>query len=210
MSSVIPHDHVRTTTATTITRTAIPAASCAGSPPPTTRTSARCTCGSRSPCSWSAACMALTIRAELFEPGLQLVKPEFFNQLTTLHGLIMIFGAIMPAAVGFANWQIPMMIGAPDMAFARMNNWSFWLLPFGGHAADRLVLRARRRPPARLDLYAPLSVQARHGHGPDDLRHPHHGRVVDHGLDQHHHHHPQHARARHDADEDAAVRAGPG
>ena len=73
--------------------------------------------------------MALAIRAELFQPGLQVVDPEFFNQLTTLHGLIMVFGAIMPAASGFANWQIPMMIGAPDMAFARMNNWSFWLLP---------------------------------------------------------------------------------
>ena len=41
--------------------------------------------------------------------------------------------------------MIPMQIGAPDMAFARMNNWSFWLLPPGGAAADRLVLRARRR-----------------------------------------------------------------
>ena len=89
--------------------------------------------------------MALVIRAELFQPGLQFVDPEFFNQLTTMHGLIMVFGAIMPAFVGFANWQIPMMIGAPDMAFARMNNWSFWLLPFAGAAADRLVLRAGRR-----------------------------------------------------------------
>src|SRR3954469_2770397 len=73
--------------------------------------------------------LALTIRTELFEPGLQIVNAEFFNSLTTLHGLVMIFGAIMPAAVGFANWQVPLMIGAPDMAFARMNNWSFWLLP---------------------------------------------------------------------------------
>ena len=59
--------------------------------------------------------MALTIRAELFQPGLQIVHPEFFNQLTTMHGLIMVFGAIMPAFVGFANWQIPMMIGAPAL-----------------------------------------------------------------------------------------------
>lgn len=73
--------------------------------------------------------MALLIRAELFQPGLQVVEPEVFNSLTTLHGLIMVFGAIMPAFVGFANWQVPMMIGAPDMAFPRMNNWSFWLLP---------------------------------------------------------------------------------
>src|SRR6266545_480896 len=75
--------------------------------------------------------LALGIRAELFQPGLQFWQPEFFNQLTTMHGLIMVFGAIMPAFVGFANWQVPMMIGAPDMAFARLNNWSFWLLPVG-------------------------------------------------------------------------------
>ena len=72
--------------------------------------------------------LALLIRAELFQPGLQLVNPELFNQFTTMHGLIMVFGAIMPAFVGFANWMIPLQIGASDMAFARMNNFSFWLL----------------------------------------------------------------------------------
>ena len=76
--------------------------------------------------------MAMVIRAELFQPGLQLVDPNFFNQMTTMHGLIMVFGAIMPAFVGLANWLIPMMIGAPDMALPRMNNWSFWILPFAG------------------------------------------------------------------------------
>jgi len=73
--------------------------------------------------------LALMIRVELFQPGLQFFNPEFFNQLTTMHGLMMVFGAIMPAFVGFANWMIPLQIGAPDMAFARMNNFSFWLLP---------------------------------------------------------------------------------
>jgi len=72
--------------------------------------------------------MALLLRAELFQPGLQLINPEFFNSLTTVHGLVMVFGAIMPAWVGFANWLIPMQIGAADMAFPRMNNWSFWLV----------------------------------------------------------------------------------
>ena len=72
--------------------------------------------------------MALLIRAELFQPGLQFLNPEFFNSLTTVHGLVMVFGAIMPAWVGFANWLIPMQIGAADMAFPRMNNWSFWLV----------------------------------------------------------------------------------
>ena len=50
--------------------------------------------------------LALLLRAELFQPGLQLWEPHFFNQLTTMHGLIMVFGAIMPAFVGFANWQV--------------------------------------------------------------------------------------------------------
>ncbi len=68
--------------------------------------------------------MALLIRSELFQPGLQLMQPEFFNQMTTLHGVIMVFGAIMPAFVGMANWLIPMMVGAPDMALPRINNWN--------------------------------------------------------------------------------------
>ncbi|MDW2406246.1 cbb3-type cytochrome c oxidase subunit I, partial [Vibrio sp. 1262-1] len=74
--------------------------------------------------------MAMVIRAELFQPGLQLVDPQFFNQMTTVHGLVMVFGAVMPAFTGLANWMIPMMIGAPDMALPRMNNLSFWILPF--------------------------------------------------------------------------------
>jgi cytochrome c oxidase subunit 1 len=103
--------------------------------------------------------MALTIRAELFQPGLQIVRPEVFNQLTTMHGLIMVFGAIMPAFVGFANWQVPMMIGAPDMAFARMNNWSFWLLPPAAILLVTSFLAPGGATGAGWTLYAPLSVQ---------------------------------------------------
>jgi cytochrome c oxidase subunit 1 len=73
---------------------------------------------------------AMVVRAELLQPGLQFVEPLTFNQMTTMHALVMIFGAVMPAFVGLANWMIPMMIGAPDMALPRLNNWSFWLLPF--------------------------------------------------------------------------------
>jgi cytochrome c oxidase subunit 1 len=103
--------------------------------------------------------LALGIRAELFKPGLQVWNPEFFNQLTTMHGIIMVFGAIMPAFVGFANWLVPMQVGAPDMAFARMNNWSFWLLPF---AAALLVISffvPGGATGAGWTLYAPLTVQ---------------------------------------------------
>src|SRR4030095_13028626 len=77
-----------------------------------------------------AGAMAMVIRAELFQPGIQLLHPEFYNQMVTLHGLVMVFGAVMPAFVGLANWMIPLMIGAPDMALPRVNNFSFWLLPF--------------------------------------------------------------------------------
>ena len=103
--------------------------------------------------------MALVIRAELFQPGLQIVDPVFYNGLTTMHGLIMVFGAIMPAFVGFANWQIPMMIGAPDMAFARMNNWSFWILPFAGSLLIMSFFVEGGAPGVGWTLYAPLTVQ---------------------------------------------------
>jgi cytochrome c oxidase subunit 1 len=103
--------------------------------------------------------MALTIRAELFTPGLQIVQPEMFNQLVTMHGLIMVFGAIMPGFVGFANWQIPLMIGAPDMAFARMNNWSFWLLPPAAILLVSSFLVNGGATAAGWTLYTPLSIQ---------------------------------------------------
>ena len=57
--------------------------------------------------------MAMIIRLELFKPGLQFVDPQFYNSMVTMHALIMIFGVVMPAWTGFANWLIPMMIGAP-------------------------------------------------------------------------------------------------
>ncbi|MCK0510711.1 cytochrome c oxidase subunit I [Aromatoleum buckelii] len=107
----------------------------------------------------SGGVLALTIRAELFQPGLQIVQPEFFNQLTTMHGLVMIFGAIMPAFVGFANWQIPLMIGASDMAFARMNNWSFWLLPPAAILLIGSFFVPGGATAAGWTMYAPLSVQ---------------------------------------------------
>ena len=103
--------------------------------------------------------MAMVIRAELFKPGLQIVTPEFFNGLTTMHGLIMVFGAIMPAFVGFANWLIPMQIGAPDMAFARMNNWSFWILPFAATLLVLSLFMPGGAPGVGWTMYAPLTVQ---------------------------------------------------
>src|SRR3990172_3013453 len=105
--------------------------------------------------------MALIIRAELFQPGLQITDPHFFNQMTTLHALVMIFGGVMPAFVGFANWQLPLMIGAPDMALPRMNNWSFWILPFAFTLLLSTVFMQGQGggPSAGWTISPPLSVQ---------------------------------------------------
>ncbi len=101
---------------------------------------------------------AMIIRAELFQPGLQLIEPAFFNQMTTMHGLIMVFGAIMPSFVGLANWLIPMMIGAPDMALPRMNNLSFWILPPTFLLLASTLFMEGGAPAAGWTFYAPLST----------------------------------------------------
>src|SRR5436853_5375028 len=103
--------------------------------------------------------LALGIRAELFHPGLQFVNPQLFNQLTTMHGVIMVFGAIMPAFVGFANWMVPLQIGAADMAFARMNNFSFWLLIPAALSIVIAFFLPGGAPAAGWPLYAPLPLQ---------------------------------------------------
>ena len=103
--------------------------------------------------------LALGIRAELFQPGLQLVNPELFNQLTTMHGIIMVFGAIMPAFVGMANWVLPLQIGASDMAFARMNNFSFWLMIPAALLLVGSFFMPGGAPAAGWTLYAPLTLQ---------------------------------------------------
>ncbi|MFY7864966.1 cytochrome c oxidase subunit I [Roseateles sp.] len=103
--------------------------------------------------------LALCVRAELFQPGLQFFNPELFNQFTTMHGLIMVFGAIMPAFVGFANWMIPLQIGAGDMAFARMNNFSFWLMVPAAIMLVGSFFMPGGAPAAGWTLYAPLTLQ---------------------------------------------------
>jgi cytochrome c oxidase subunit 1 len=103
--------------------------------------------------------MAMVIRAELFQPGMQLVDPMFFNQMTTMHALIMIFGAVMPAFVGLANWMIPLQIGAPDMALPRMNNFSFWILPFAFTLLLGTLLVPGGGPAGGWTMYPPLSLQ---------------------------------------------------
>ncbi len=103
--------------------------------------------------------MAMVIRAELFEPGLQFVDPAFFNSMTTMHALVMVFGAVMPAFVGLANWQIPLMIGAADMALPRMNNMSFWMLVAGVLLLASTLFMEGGAPNGGWTLYPPLVLQ---------------------------------------------------
>src|SRR5713101_7549346 len=75
---------------------------------------------------------AMIIRLQLAVPNNHLVSPQAFNQLFTMHGTTMIFLAAMPFIFGFANYLVPLMIGARDMAFPRLNSFGFWLTAFGG------------------------------------------------------------------------------
>ena len=107
--------------------------------------------------------MAMVIRLELFQPGLQFVDPGFFNQMTTVHALVMIFGAVMPAFVGLANWMLPLMIGGPDMALPRMNNWSFWILPFAFAMLLGTFFMDGGAPAGGWTIYPPLVLQGGNG-----------------------------------------------
>ena len=103
--------------------------------------------------------MSLVIRAELFQPGLQFVDPEFFNSMTTLHALVMIFGGVMPAFTGLANWMVPMMIGAGDLALPRVNNWGFWILPFAFALLLSTLFMDGGAPAGGWTMYPPLVLQ---------------------------------------------------
>ena len=76
--------------------------------------------------------IAMLIRAELAQPGTQIVDPSVYNGLFSTHAALMIFVFVIPVFAGIANYVLPLMIGAPDMAFPRLNALSFWMLPIAG------------------------------------------------------------------------------
>ncbi len=151
--------------------------------------------------------MALVIRVELFAPGLDVVPTnEQYNQLFTMHGTIMLLMFATPLFAGFANVAMPLQIGAPDVAFPRLNALAYWLFIFGSliavagfltpqgaaafgwiglrAAVEHDVLAGRRRQPLGL---RPRAERFRH-----DPR-----------CRQLHHHDHHDARARHDDVPDA-------
>src|SRR5204863_3853635 len=76
--------------------------------------------------------LAEVMRAELAQPGQQIVDPNTYYGLFSVHASLMIFLVIIPIFAGLANFVLPLMIGAPDMAFPRLNALSYWLLPVAG------------------------------------------------------------------------------
>ena len=76
--------------------------------------------------------LALVVRTELAQPGLQFVTASTYNELFTMHATFMIFLFVIPMLAGFGNYVVPLQIGAPDMAFPRINALSFWMLPLAG------------------------------------------------------------------------------
>src|SRR5271154_6518477 len=91
---------------------------------------------------------ALIIRIQLMRSHNNFVSPEVFNRMFTMHGTTMIFFVAMPVLFGFANYLVPLMIGARDMAFPRLNAFSFWLTLLGG-------LLLYPSPPGGSGLYGP-------------------------------------------------------
>src|SRR2546428_4380920 len=79
-----------------------------------------------------AGSMAAVIRAQLAVPNNSLVSPQVFNRLFTMHGTTMVFLVGMPIIAGLMNYLVPLMIGARDMAFPRLNAFGYWMTLFGG------------------------------------------------------------------------------
>src|SRR5437660_3043216 len=109
---------------------------------------------------------AAIMRVQLIRPHNDFVSPQVFNRMFTMHGTTMIFFVIMPMLFGFANYLVPLMIGARDMAFPRLNAFSFWMTAFGGlllyfsFLGGSGLYGAGNAPDVGWFAYAPLTARA--------------------------------------------------
>jgi cytochrome c oxidase subunit I+III len=101
-------------------------------------------------------CEALLVRLQLAVPRAAFLSPEAFNQIFTMHGTTMIFLVVMPVLTGMANYLVPLMIGARDVAFPRLNAMAYWLFPMGGFVLH-FSWMAGGAPNVGWFSYAPLS-----------------------------------------------------
>ena len=102
---------------------------------------------------------AVAMRVQLITPNNTFIGPQLFNQLFTMHGTTMVFLVGMPLITGFGNYLVPLMIGASDVAFPRLNAFGFWLVPLGGILLHYSFLTGSA-PNAGWFSYAPLSEKA--------------------------------------------------
>jgi cytochrome c oxidase subunit I len=113
-----------------------------------------------------AGCEALVIRIQLMFPHNHFVSPQVFNRMFTMHGTTMIFFVAVPVLFGFSNFLVPLMIGARDMAFPRLNAFSFWLTALGGlllyfsFLGGSGLYGAGNAPDVGWWAYAPLALKA--------------------------------------------------
>src|SRR5436309_5195129 len=102
--------------------------------------------------------LAMLMRAELAQPGMQFVTPHEFNGLFSVHATLLIFLFVIPVFAGLANFVLPLMIGAPDMAFPRLNALSYWMLPMAGLMMLMSFLAPGGSFASGWTAYAPLST----------------------------------------------------
>ncbi|MFC6083166.1 aa3-type cytochrome oxidase subunit I [Sphaerisporangium aureirubrum] len=115
-----------------------------------------------------AGLLAMVIRAELLTPGLQFVSAKTYNEYFTIHGTLMLLLFATPLFAGFANAIMPLQIGAPDVAFPRLNMLSYWLFLFGGLMVIAGMVTAGGAADFGWTGYTPLSrAQYSDGVGPD-------------------------------------------
>ncbi|MER7547541.1 cytochrome c oxidase subunit I [Spirillospora sp. NPDC127506] len=116
----------------------------------------------------AAGIMAMLMRAELMEPGKQVVSNQVYNELFTMHGTIMMLLFATPTFLGFANVIVPLQIGAPDVAFPRMNAMTYYLFLFGGLMVLAAFIMPEGAPGYGWFSYAPLTEPSYSpGLGPD-------------------------------------------
>jgi cytochrome c oxidase subunit 1 len=113
-----------------------------------------------------AGLMAMLMRLQLAQANADVLSPDRYNELVTIHGTAMVFLVVVPILAGFANYLVPLMIGARDVAFPRLNALSYWLFAFGGVVLMLSFFADGGAAKSGWTAYPPLSTEAP-GNGQD-------------------------------------------